>query len=295
MKNDAFSACHPLVNFTYFLSVLLLSMFLTQPVCLALSLLGGAVYHCRLKGTGAVRFQLRYLLPLLLLTMALNPLFSHEGATILLYLPNGNPLTLESIAYGASAAVLLAAAVSWFACCNEVLTSDKFIYLFGRAAPALSLLLSMTLRFVPHFHRQMKLVAQARAGLASPNKVRFRRVRAAMAAFSATVTWALESAIQTADSMKSRGYGLRGRTAFHNFRFTLRDGLCLALCLGLTGLVLAGKLLGALAFRYYPTVSGDLTAPAALIAQGAFALLCFFPTILNLCEDIKWNSLPSAT
>ena len=62
-----------------------------------------------------------------------------------------------------------------------------------------------------------------------------------------------------------------------------------------TGLVLAGKLLGALAFRYYPTVSGDLTAPAALIAQGAFALLCFFPTILNLCEDIKWNSLPSAT
>lgn len=295
MKNDAFSACHPLVNFAYFLSVLLLSMFLTQPVCLALSLLGGAVYHCRLKGTGAVRFQLRYLLPLLLLTMALNPLFSHEGATILLYLPNGNPLTLESIAYGASAAVLLAAVVSWFACCNEVLTSDKFIYLFGRAAPALSLLLSMTLRFVPHFHRQMKLVAQARAGLASPNKVRFRRIRAAMAAFSATVTWALESAIQTADSMKSRGYGLRGRTAFHNFRFTLRDGLCLALCLGLTGLVLAGKLLGALAFRYYPTVSGDLTAPAALIAQGAFALLCFFPTILNLCEDIKWNSLPSAT
>ncbi len=295
MKNDAFSGCHPLVNFEFFLSVLLLSMFLTQPVCLLLSLAGAALYNLRLKGAKALRFQLVYLLPLLVLTLLLNPLFSHEGATILLYLPNGNPLTLESMAYGASAAVLLAAVVSWFACCNEVLTSDKFIYLFGRAAPALSLLLSMTLRFVPHFHRQMQQIAQARAGLHPGEKGRLRRLRAAMAAFSATVTWALESAIQTADSMKSRGYGLKGRTAFHNFRFTRRDGLCLGLCLGLTGVVLAGKLLGALDFQYYPTISGDLTAPLTLLAQGAFGLLCFFPVILDFCEDLKWNSLPSAT
>ena len=40
-----------------------------------------------------------------------NPAFDHEGATLLAYLPSGNPLTLESIAYGVAAAVMHGAAV----------------------------------------------------------------------------------------------------------------------------------------------------------------------------------------
>lgn len=42
------------------------------------------------------------------------------------------PLTLESIAYGCAAAVMLVAVLFWFSCYNEVMTSDKFMYLFGR-------------------------------------------------------------------------------------------------------------------------------------------------------------------
>jgi energy-coupling factor transport system permease protein len=49
--------------------------------------------------------------------------------------PLRNPLTLESIFYGLAAAVMLAAVVLWFGCYNEVMTSDKFIYLFGRVIP----------------------------------------------------------------------------------------------------------------------------------------------------------------
>ena len=44
-----------------------------------------------------------------------------------------------------------------------------------------------------------------------------------MRALSVTVTWALENAVVTADSMKSRGYGLPGRTAFARQRFDGRD------------------------------------------------------------------------
>lgn len=39
-------------------------------------------------------------LALFAVTAAVNPAFSHEGRTILRYLPSGNPLTLESILYG---------------------------------------------------------------------------------------------------------------------------------------------------------------------------------------------------
>ena len=50
-----------------------------------------------------------------------------------------------------------------------------------------------------------------------------RRTKNAMKVFSIMVTWSLESAIETADSMKSRGYGLPGRTAFSIYRFDDRD------------------------------------------------------------------------
>ncbi len=61
------------------------------------------------------------------LAALVNPAFNHEGATILTYLPSGNPLTLESMLYGAAAAVMLASVVLWFSSFNEVITSDKFV------------------------------------------------------------------------------------------------------------------------------------------------------------------------
>ncbi len=118
-------------------------------------------YSIYLKGRKAVRFNLVYMLPLLVITALINPAFSHQGVTILAYLPSGNPLTLESILYGIYAAFLLIAVITWFSCFNAVMTSDKFVYLFGRIIPALSLVLSMSLRFVPRFTAQIKVISKA--------------------------------------------------------------------------------------------------------------------------------------
>ena len=103
-----------------------------------------------------------------------NPAFNHEGATILTYLPSGNPLTLESMLYGVAAAVMLASVVLWFSSYNEVMTSDKFVYLFGRVIPALSLVLSMALRFIPKFKAQMQTVSEAQACIGRDTKKRKR-------------------------------------------------------------------------------------------------------------------------
>lgn len=50
----------------------------------------------------------------------------------------GNPLTLESLWYGAAAGGMLVCILMWFHCYNVVMTSEKFIHLFGRvrARPA---------------------------------------------------------------------------------------------------------------------------------------------------------------
>ena len=157
---DAFSRYHPLVNFLFFALVLAYSMVLMHPVCLAVSLTGALVYAGELGGRRALAGHLKFALPVLLLAAIVNPAFNHAGITILTYLPSGNPLTLESILYGLAAGAMLCAVVLWFVCFNAVITSDKFVYLFGRVIPALSLVLSMTLRFVPLFRRQLEWCAR---------------------------------------------------------------------------------------------------------------------------------------
>lgn len=294
MRNrDAFSSCHPVINFLYFLLVLLVTMFCLHPAILAVSLAGGVVYAVWLNGRRAVRFSLAVLLPMMLLTLVVNPAFNHQGATILTYLPTGNPLTLESILYGISAAAMLAAVISWFSCYTAVMTSDKFVYLFGRVIPALSLVLSMTLRFVPKFKAQLHVVSQARqsVGRDVSNGGLLRRVRNAVTIFSIMVTWALENAIETADSMKSRGYGLPGRTAFSIYRFDKRDKMIL-LWLCFCGLVLGwGVLTGGLFWRYYPTLKGGPLTVLTVCMMFCWAGLCLTPVVIDIHADRVWKKL----
>lgn len=52
---DTFSGYHPLINFTYFVIVIGLSMFYMHPVFLALSLIGSVSYSIYLKGRKTVK------------------------------------------------------------------------------------------------------------------------------------------------------------------------------------------------------------------------------------------------
>lgn len=296
MKNkDAFSACHPLINMLYFTQTIVFSMLFLHPVCLCVSFLCSFSYSVYLNGRRALRFALVFLLPMLILAAVINPAFSHQGVTILAYLPSGNPLTFESIVYGLAAALMLITVVSWFGCYNAVMTSDKFIYLFGRIIPALSLILSMALRFVPRFQAQIKVISNAQRciGRDVSQGGLTKRARHGIKILSIMVTWALENAVETADSMKSRGYGLPGRTAFSIFRFDKRDRRALIYLLLCGGYVVVGAFLGGLKFLYFPAIRGAWT-PYSVTLFAAYLALCVLPLIIDRREDSKWNALRTA-
>ena len=292
---DTFSSYHPIINFLYFVLVLVFSMFFMHPISLLISLASALTYAIYLNGRKAVQFSLRYMLPMMLLAAVTNPVFNHAGVTILLYLPTGNPLTLESILYGIASAVMLASVITWFSCYTAVMTSDKFVYLFGRAVPALSLILSMTLRFVPKFKAQFRVVAQSQAcvGRDLDNGSLVRRIRHAVTVLSIMVTWSLENAIETADSMKSRGYGLKGRTAFSIYRFDDRDKLVLLWLLFCGFYILCGWATGGLNWQYYPMIKGTPAGPFPISFQLVYLALCLTPVLLNGLEDQKWKRLRS--
>ena len=91
---DRFAKYHPAVNFLYFTLVIGFSMALNHPLAQGISLVCAAAYAVQAEGKKAVLFTLKWCLPMILLTAFMNPAFSHEGITILLYFPTGNPLTL---------------------------------------------------------------------------------------------------------------------------------------------------------------------------------------------------------
>ena len=292
---DNFSDYHPIINFVYFSMVLLCAMFLMHPLCQLFSLFGSFWYSIYLNGKKAVKFNFLVLIPLLLVTALLNPMFNHAGVTILTYLHSGNPLTLESIVYGFAAAMMFVTVICWFSCYNAVMTTDKFVYLFGRVIPALSLLFSMILRFVPKVKAQYEVVSNAQKciGRDVSNGGVINRLRHGIKILSIMTTWMLENAIDTADSMKSRGYGLKGRTAFSIFRFDRRDRVALVFVMGTGGAVLAGMLTGKFYFRYFPSIRGMVLSVSNVCSFIVYAVLCVTPMIINIWEDRKWKSLQS--
>ena len=295
MRRDAFAALHPAVNLLYFVAVIGFAMFFMHPVFLAISLFWACTYALCRNGKKALRVGILFLIPMLLFTALLNPLFNHQGATILGYLPNGNPLTLESTLYGVAAAVMLISVITWFSYFNTVMTSDKFVYLFGRVIPALSLILAMALRLVPRFRTQIRVISNAQKciGRDVSNGNLFQKAKHGIRILSILVTWALENAIETADSMKGRGYGLPGRTAFSIFRFDRRDGGAALYILLCVAVIAVGVLSGAYHFRYFPTIRGQWTGFGTTLIFAAYFALGALPMVMNIKEDIVWARIES--
>lgn len=290
---DAFSGYHPGVNFLYFGFVFGFSMVFMHPVCLLISLTCALIYSIELKGNKAIRFNFLFLLPIMVITAFINPVFNHEGATIITYLPTGNPLTLESILYGLAASTMLGTIFTWFTCYNEIMTSDKFVYIFGRIIPSLSLILSMALRFVPKFKVQIEVVSEAQRSIGrdvSSGGV-FERIGHGITILSIMITWALENSIETADSMKSRGYGLPGRTAFSIYRFDKRDKKAMLAISLLGGYILLGGFMGGLKWRYFPTMKGEIFSFFSLSLWIAYLILYLVPIIVNRQEERQWKAI----
>ncbi|WP_419885776.1 energy-coupling factor transporter transmembrane component T [Paenibacillus sp. B-A-8] len=292
---DSFSTFHPFVNFLYFVVVLLFSMVFMHPIFQVIALISAVVYSFMLKGKKAVRFNLLYMVPFLLFMAIMNPVFNHQGVTILFYLNNGNPITKESILYGVAAACMFVTVIIWFSCYNVVMTSDKFIYIFGKILPALSLIFSMVLRFVPRYLAQIKVISNAQKciGRDVTQGNLLARARNGITILSIMTTWALENAIETADSMKSRGYGLPGRTSFSIFRLDARDKVALLILTGLIAMVAIGAAMGENTMRYYPSIKASAITPFSILVYIAYFALCMIPVLINMVEAMKWKSIES--
>lgn len=284
-----FASLNPRVLALYFLSVLLITMFMWNPAIQIISLLGSLLLLSTLTSAKEMLSDICFYAVLILLIIAVNLMFSHNGETPMFFL-NGNPITFEALLYGAEAGVMIVSVIAWCKCLSRIITTDKFQYIFGGVAPEVMLILSMALRFIPLFKRQYKRVSNAQKAMGIySQESRADKLKGGVWTLSALTSWSLENAVETGNAMKARGYGLKPRSHYAIFKFGINDFLIALIVIAFTVVVLISSSLGKLDFYFYPNISGFDLSYLSITAYISFGVLTLMPYFIETKEDIKWK------
>lgn len=287
-----FDSYHPTINLIYFIAVIFFTIVFNHPVFVLIAYLSAFAYSVKLNGKKQLIFDL-VLIPFIFAYTAWYSYYNHFGVTNLSSNFIDNMITLESILYGLQLSISVATLIMIFSSLFTIFSTDKIIYLFGRISPKFSLFLSILLRTVPRVKLQSKRINTSQKGIGRGLHQRkfplfiidfFRLV-------SITITWTLENFVESAASMKSRGYSLKGRTAFSIYRFDNRDRsfvVTIFLCLTLIAM---GYALNQTNIYYDPEIIMNKITPLSIVFYIAYAVLFLLPMILQIIGEYRFKKL----
>ncbi len=285
----AFFSLHPLTTLVIIVVAMVLGMLVRQPSYLACGLICSTVSLVALCGRACSKLLVAIAL-LCVLVVLLNPLFTTYGDTVLFTIFGGRPYTFEALCFGITTASSLAMIVLWCSIWNTVISSDKLVYMLTPFAPVFALVLSMTLRLVPIYERRIYILCTAWAGLGrSFTKGHLvQRIRYASLIVSQLVTWAFESGLTTADTMRSRGFATTARTRYATYRVRRRDVVLLLSVTVCIVLIAAGFVVGIHSVSYYPQLMVPSNGVFGFAGLAAYALLLLMPALVMAKEACVW-------
>lgn len=282
-----FDSYHPVINLIYFAAAIVCTIWFHHPVFLGISYVCAFAYSVKLNGKKALIFNL-CLIPLIFVYTAWYSYYNHFGVTNLRQNFIGNQITLESVVYGFVIGVTAAAVIMFFSCVFAVVSSDKVVYLFGRISPRLSLFLSIILRSVPRIKERARKIEISREGIGKGVRQGniFQRFLHGLSLVSIVITWTLEDFVDSGISMKSRGYSLKGRTAFSIYRFDNRDRSFVVMIFLCLTVVACGVLLDQTEIIYNPEIIMNRVTPLSGLFYAAYAVLLLLPMGLQIVGEI---------
>lgn len=276
---DGFTKLNPKTTFLFFVFIIVLTLVLFHPVYLALSLVSSLTYKIKLKGKAALKSFFKFNIPLIVFVAVFNMLFTHYGETLFFTVLDMR-FTFESLFYGFCQGMLFSSVMMWFDCYCTVITSERFLAVFGKIAPNLALLFSMVLTFIPRLKRNAEQINDARQLIKNSGN----RLKKSADNFSALITMTLEESIEVSDSMRARGF-TQDRSVYSKYRFALKDIIIMAVSVLLTVFIIIMKAAGKIDFVFEPEI---YMKGLSFIAVLAYAAISFFPLLIDLTEDIRW-------
>lgn len=280
-----FSRFHPLIFFIYYLGAVILLIKADQIFFFFCALFLLILFEVIQDRVVSLKRWLAVYLFIFLAILALSLLLNHRGP--------GRHAILEACLQGAAVGLQLISLLVLFLSYHRLATADKYMAVFGSVIPKLSMFLMMTLRFVPLFVRRYGNIrtAQRAKGMSMGEGHIFRRVKYGLIFIQSLLTFSIEEALQTADSMEARGYGYGGkRTFYESFRWHPRDTVVFIFLVFLIALFFL--------LRYYEAIQGitlrTVTAVFWPSAENDLALIPFvfyfvLPAAIEGSEQLKWH------
>jgi energy-coupling factor transport system permease protein len=287
-----FDSYHPAINFIFFSAMLAMTVLFNHPVFLAISYFASFVYSVKLNGKRSFIFNFA-LMPLIAIWMAWYSYYTHFGVTILAINFAGNSITLESFIYGGVIGIMTASVLMWFSCIHTIISTDKIAYLFGKISPKFSLYFSILLRMIPKTKQYARKVSQAQYGIGMGIRQGnpLKRISNCFRIVSVMITWLIESLSASSESMRSRGYTLKGRTAYSIYRFDNRDRSFVTVIFWLIAVVLMGVLLDQTSILYNPEIVLNRITPLSALFYAAYLVLCLLPMALQIVTEKRYEKL----
>ena len=279
-----FSLYHPSVQLLYLVAVLFCAMFTLQPFYVILSFGIGTIYSIFLNGVTKYLKMLRLILFMFFIIVIVNPLTNHRGNTVLFTLFD-EKITLESLLYGLCSGGMLMAVFVWFQCYQALITNDKFMFLFGRIAPTSSMVVSMIMNFIPMTTKKYHEIAYAQKGIESVDgikkKKKMDKLKNSIRIAGILMSRCLEDSIETAASMKSRGYGCEKRSHFSKYTIMSRDVISLVVLMGLFVYSVIGIVGTNAKFNFFPAITAFEYGVIDIIKFALYIILLLYPLIIE--------------
>ncbi|MFA9456371.1 energy-coupling factor transporter transmembrane component T [Halalkalibacter sp. AB-rgal2] len=288
--NLRFEQLHPLTTFLFYSGAIALLMLMLHPYYLLaafFAILLREYLHDRLRG---VRGWVLFIFLSALIFVMANPFFNQRGSHVLVEWANRR-ITLEALLYGGITAFSLMSIVVLFISFNRVMTPNKLLFLFGRVLPQFALLLMLTLRFIPLMKRRLDDISmvQHSKGVSVTRGKWSERAKKGLLYVQILLTYSLEEAIQTADSMKARAFGKGKRSSYAHFRWYSYDTLSVAFILISLTIMMIGRLVGLGYLTIYPVMDSLQLVGGDMLLLCLFIFYFLFPLWLEWGGMIKWR------
>lgn len=274
-----FKDSHPIVLFSYFLAIIILSVIQRNYYLIVLITFSALLVDYFYNRDNFIK-DIIYLIILILAVMITNPLFVMEGKDII-YQNSYIIITKQAVIYGLIFGMLLGSMLLWFKVMKKCISDSHIVYLFGSILPTLGLVISMSFNIINKLKNQYQKIKEANYHMPAKNKfVYYRNVVVIL------VTYAFESSLDMMNSMIARGYGKTKRTSFHLYSFKKDDLLKLLIIIGLSAICLWGYFGYYHDFYYYPIVQVYQFKLIDILFFLAYLVLAIFPVWLGGKKDV---------
>ena len=285
-----FDRFHPFVTFLFYAGAVSLMVLMLHPLFLLISIaiiVLVNILHDRMNG---LRRWSYFMIITFLLMLMMNPLFNERGRHLLFEI-NQHRVTEEAVVYGGMNALSIIGIIALFVSYNVIMTPNKLLFLFAKLLPQFAVLLMLTLRFIPLMRRRLEEIAvvQRSKGLSVSHGSWRSRVKTGLLYVQTLLTFSLEEAIQTADSMKARGYGEGTRSSYQYFKINYRDVMALLYLVSLFGFIVCGWFFGFGVLTVYPIMESWHLSLMDLLVLICYSMFLSFPILVEAGGIFRWH------